>query len=1782
MSTEILDYRITETLFSNGRTHIARAIRKEDGQSVILKQLQDDFPEAGQLSRFSFSYDVLRRFDHPNICKALAWVKSEAAPTMVLEDIQGVDLIHYLRTFPEQQLPLEIFLNIAVQLAEALSVIHHSQVIHKDLHPGNVVVNSATGQVQIIDFGLASLLSREQPALEAPEKLEGVLAYISPEQTGRMNRAVDYRTDFYTLGVTFYQLLTGSLPFEAEDALGMVHAHIAKTQVSACEVRTDIPEILSSMINKLLNKTAEERYQSALGLKKDLEKCKLAIVRNLPFPEFPLGMEDISDRFQVPQKLYGREAEVALLMKRYFKAAGGKPQMLTVSGYSGMGKSALVHEVHKPIASHNGLFISGKFDQFQKNVPYSALQTALKGWIQQTLSLSEQKLTEKRQRLKAALGFNARVLIDFMPDFEAVFEKLPEVAKLGADETQNRFHLVFQQFIKLITHERPMVIFIDDIQWADRGTLNLLPLLMSEAGCRLLLIVAYRNNEVEDSHPAMQTLEKIRQAPASAGQLSDIALAPLQKTQVVQLLMDALFRSASEIASLAELVHAKTAGNPFFITEFLKTLYTEGLLNFDLSAQRWCWSVDDINAKGITDNVVELMLGKMEQLPASTQALIQLAACIGSRFNLEMLTLIAEQSMAEVTQLLWPALQEGLLLQDGGDWFLGVVPQLPESGSNRSSEGLLRTQSSPVSPQCRFLHDRMLQAAYESMSEDDRQKTHLRVGRLLLHSHRNGLTDDTRFAIVEQLNQGRSLMDDAFELQELVDLNLQAAQRSMEACVWQAAVDYSAVGIELLPADAWISRYDVICHLYHIKAESEYLSANPQASDELYRILFDHLHEEAVKAEICASRLTQCIGRGHWLQGIEFGMQGLGHLGMLIPQEEELQAALVVENATLMPCLNRGVIDNILDLPEMTDSKQLLALKILANLSLNSHILGKTVLSEYCTIKGCNLILRYGKSDLAAIQIGCYALHLRLNNRLEPAYRQGLLAKQLADSYPRCREIANCYNILASMIWYLKSSFADCIALNKKGIQLGLENGEIARAGINLCNSLFASLSQGESLVKIHDRALQINDYLIKVNVFHPLGEFAGKFSAALIDGKQDASHALDDHCFQLFFIEKVKPSFHFSYLHHCRAQLAFWCDDIEYALIHARETQKQWYRLPKGTYVVDHLLLYGVLLARLGQRLTSEDRSQLTWCIHNLTEYSDLYAPNFAHKTLLLQAEILRYERGPMNDACACYRDAIESAKVNGFLQYQALGCELFGEYWLAQGFDELAEPFIREALYLYRNWGCMVKVTHLRETYGDLLAIAEKRTQRSFSRSETVDSQETQALDMASVMKSALVISSELDLKKLAAKVLQVIVECAGATSAALVIVGESGANVEAIVGQNDQLDIPEPPPRLEDYRKLPRNIVSYVLHSDQTVNLGDVIGERAFMDDPYIVAHQPKSVLCMPVDYRDETIGALYLENNLSTNTFTPDRLGVINLLLAQAAISFENARLFTEVTRLNQTLERKVENRTKDLALANDRLSQVVGELQMANEELNTFSYSVSHDLRSPLRSMKGFSQILLDDYSHCLDAAGVSLVQRTIKSSLKMTDLIDGLLELSRLQRRQLSLQKVDISGMAKELFEEMQDRFPEQKVTAVCNSACVVMADKRMLYSLLENLINNAWKYSSKKAQAVVEFGCMHVGCADIPVGVGVAPKTLDPSTAIFYVKDNGDGFDMGHAEKLFGSFARLHSEKQFSGTGIGLATVKRIVEKHGGNIWAQATKDEGATFYFTLLTSPEVSDSDS
>jgi len=824
----ILDYQVLDVLYESTYSKVYRVRDLASSSSFILKVLNQNYPLPEEIARYRLEYDITRRLKLNGAIRAYRLERYHNTLLMVLEDFGATSLKQLL---PNLQLDLPEFLAIAIHLAETLGQIHQQRIIHKDINPSNIVMNPQTRQVKIIDFGLSSVLSQEKPTLCPPTVLEGTLAYISPEQTGRMNREVDYRTDFYSLGVTFYELLTGQLPFPILEPLELVHSHIAKQPVSLQEINSGIPLCLSNVVMKLLAKMPEDRYQNAVGLKFDLERCLHILQESNTTHTFLLGEHDICDRFVIPGKLYGREQDIKLLLEAFDRVAGvdntGTPadqevethsalarsEVMLVSGYSGIGKSALVQEIYKPITRQRGYFISGKFDQFQRNVPYSALIQAFRSLIRQLLTTGESEIALWRDKLLQALGSNAQVMIEVIPELELVVGVQPPVVELPPQESQNRFNLVFQNFITVFTQrEHPLVMFLDDLQWADSGALKLIQLLMGRSDSQyLLLIGAYRDNEVDASHPLRTAIAALIDMgiPTQA-----LTLTALQRFHIQELLKDTLHNPHIEsLSPLAELILEKTGGNPFFMNEFLKALYTNGLLRFSPQHQQWQWDLEQIQAAQMTDNVVELMTQNIQKLPEASQHALKLAACIGNQFELQTLAIVREKSTLEVARELWEAVQVGLILPQGKEYKLLQV-----------ADTELCTALSELNVTYRFRHDRVQQAAYSLIPLDQKHQVHLKIGQLLYHGLTPEQQEEQIFDLVNHLNQGLGLIQDDQLLCAIAQLNLNAGIKAKTATAYDQALDYLQQGINCIRHVGWKHHYPLMLALHQTAAEAAYLA----------------------------------------------------------------------------------------------------------------------------------------------------------------------------------------------------------------------------------------------------------------------------------------------------------------------------------------------------------------------------------------------------------------------------------------------------------------------------------------------------------------------------------------------------------------------------------------------------------------------------------------------------------------------------------------------------------------------------------------------------------------------------------------------------------------------------------------------------------------------------------------------------------------------------------------------------------------------------------------------
>ncbi len=991
-------YRVSQELYNGSRTLVYRGYRETDSLPVVIKLLKNPCPSFNELLSFRNQYTIAKNLHSPLIIETYSLELHQNSYGLVMEDFGGISLKNYFASDQMGSMGCgQEFLQIAIALCDALDILYHKRIIHKDIKPSNILINPQTKQVKLIDFSIASLLPREIQTLVNPNVLEGTLAYLSPEQTGRMNRGIDYRTDFYSLGVTFYELLTCSLPFNSHDPMELVHCHLAKLpdpskiQNSKFKNGQPIPQVLGEIVMKLMAKNAEDRYQSALGLKFDLEKCLTQLQETGEIEIFPIAQRDSCDRFIIPDKLYGRETKVSTLLQAFERVRLGATEMMLVAGFSGIGKTAVVNEVHKPIVRERGYFIKGKYDQFQRNIPFSAFLQAFRDLMGQLLTLGDAQIREWKSRILEAVGENGQVIIEVIPELERIIGQQLPAPELSGTAAQNRFNLLFQKFTQVFTSaSHPLVIFLDDLQWADSASLKLIQLLMADTS-HLLLIGAYRDNEVNPAHPLILTLGEMQKTQAT---INTITLTPLSQWQVNQLVVDTLKCTENVAWSLAQLVSQKTEGNPFFATQFLKALHQDGLIQFDFESGCWQCDIAQVNQQAVTDDVVAFMAFQLRKMPESTQEMLQLAACIGNQFDLETLAIVAESSSIEAAAWLWKALQEGLILptsdvykfyQDGNSSLLTV-------------KGSPSTVNNQPSTNYKFLHDRVQQAAYSLIPAHQKTATHLKIGQLLRENLSQIEQEEKVFDIVGHLNLGIELITQLSERETLAQLNLKAGGKAKNSTAYAAAKVYLQTGISLLQTNCWQHPYELTLNLYVMATEVAYLNGDFDSMELLAALVLQKAQTIFDKVKIYEIQIAAKTAQSQMLEAIAVARDALAQLGvefLTFPDEAQIGKAL----QSLASQIQGRQIQELVDLPVMSDPIPVAAMQLLGMLFATVFI-GMPGLLPLLSATMVSLSLQFGNTPASTVGYAVHGMVLcAFLGEVETGYSFGKLALSLLDKF---------------------------------------------------------------------------------------------------------------------------------------------------------------------------------------------------------------------------------------------------------------------------------------------------------------------------------------------------------------------------------------------------------------------------------------------------------------------------------------------------------------------------------------------------------------------------------------------------------------------------------------------------------------------------------------------------------------------------------------------------------------------------------------------------------------
>jgi PAS domain S-box-containing protein len=1287
---------------------------------------------------------------------------------------------------------------------------------------------------------------------------------MAPEQTGRMNRSIDSRSDLYSLGVTLYEALTGTLPFMASDPMEWVHCHIARQAVPPAERRKDAPAPLSNIVSKLLAKTADERYQTAAGVESDLRRCLAQWDLEGRIDAFAIGEHDASDRLLIPEKLYGRAREIDALLAAFHRvAAGGGPELVLVSGYAGIGKSSLVSELHKVLVPPRGIFAAGKFDQYKRDIPYATLAQAFQQLIRRLLAQSEAELQRWRGCLQQALNPNAALIVDLIPELKLVIGAQPPVADLPLRDAQNRLQLVFRRFIEVFARpEHPLALFLDDLQWLDGATLDLLEHLVTHSDMRhLLLVGAYRDNEVNPSHPLMRTLDAIRE---SGARIQDMMLSPLGLDDVGQLVADAMRCEPERVQPIAQLVQEKTGGNPFFAIQFFITLAEEGLLAFDPITRGWQWDINRIRAKSYTDNVVDLMVEKLKRFSSTTQDALKQLACLGNAAPTSTLALVHGTTGQGMLGALWDAVHTGLVFH----------------------------QESTFS----FLHDRIQQAAYSLIPDGDRAEVHLRIGRALLASMTADGLAEHPFDVANQFNRGATRLIDRDEKARVATINLGAGRKAKSSAAYASSRAYFSAGMALLDETDWHSQYELTFSLWLERTESELLSSDFDRAEQLIMGLLRRGTSNIDLAAVYRLKVQLHVMRSENPQAVASALACLRLFGIDLPAHptwERVQA----EYESAWQTLDGRPIESLIDLPVMTDPNLLAAMQVLSVVTPAARY---TDFHLWCLL-ACRMVtlsMQHGMTGASAHGFGYWGTVLGpVFHRYQDGHRCAKLACDLVEKHGFLAHQAKVYHAMG-LVAFWTDPISTAIDFMQASSRTATETGDKTFAVYGMLQSVTGLLLRNDPLDAAWRESERSLDFARKAK-FRDIADavIAQQRFIATMQGRTPSFSTYSDAQFDeavfeaqltgnqtaamvcLYWIAKLKTR--------------FLSGDYAEALAAADKAKALLWGVTVWIQLVDYYYYAALTVAALYRYASADDqqrwRELLTAHREQLREWAGNYPPTFGDKDALVAAEMARVE-GRDGDAMRLYEQAIRSAREYGFVQHEGLAHEVAARFYAERGFETIATAYLRNARYCYLRWGADGKVRQLDRLHPSLVAAEGNHP---------IIGSTVQQLDVATVVKASQAVSSEIVLPKLIERLMTIALENAGADRGLLILPVEHDHLIHAEAQTiSDQVEVVLCEKSITPIT-CPESLVRYVIRTHESVILDDVSRPNLFSEDGYLRGRQAKSILCLPLIKQGQLTGLLYLENTLTSGAFTPNRIAVLELMAAQAAISLENTRLYSDL-------------------------------------------------------------------------------------------------------------------------------------------------------------------------------------------------------------------------------------------------------------------------------------------
>jgi predicted ATPase/class 3 adenylate cyclase/GAF domain-containing protein len=1486
-------YEIVENIRISYPHTIYRALAKTDGKEVIIKTLTDEYPKKEDLAGIEREYRIIKALELGQVIKVYDLVPHGNGNLAMVMECFGVSLDRYLTNFELGILPLDEFFELAIGIVDIGQKIHDKKIVHKNLQPSNILVSTKPFDLRLIDFNSSSELTREHIDYGSIFKWnEQSLPYISPEQTGRINRDIDYRSDLYSLGVCFFQLLTGQLPFHAREPLEWVHAIISREPPLASKINPGIPRALAEIISKLLSKNAEDRYQSSYGLSVDLKKSRELWKQGQTDFHFPIAASDMARQFHIPQKLFGREAEIRTLENCFQNASHGAVEFCLVSGYSGVGKTSLVHELGKPIVQKNGYLIQGKFEQFRQNAPYAALASAFQDLIKQILGESKKKLDGWNEKITTALGANAQLLVDMIPELSLIIGKQQPVPDLSPAETLNRFALLFVNFVKVFcSEEHPLVIFLDDLQWSDVPTLNLMNrILSSHELSNLMVIGAYRDKDIDTTHPLALTIREIE----AKRHIEHLILQPLSLDATGQLTAETLVCDPSRSSELSQVIFEKAAGNPFFTIELLKNLKDREIIFFNAENGVWDWNISAVKNVNYSDNVIDILVANQNRLKTSTQEILQLAACIGATFDLRTLSAIRKTGMDETNALLLDALKSNMVVPvDDSYKFV--------SQGNRQGE---RPGGQEVNPYYRFQHDRIQQAAYSRIDADQKKAYHLEIGRLMLGNKTPGELDEKLMDVVRHFNEGRDLLTDKEERRILARLNLAAGTKAKQSSAYDAALDFLKTGHEALGNNAWQEEYELAWNLNNELQYCFYLTSNWAEADKWTELLLLNSRSDIEKGLLLSARARQYATTGRMKESLEAAYDGLSILGFGFKKDPALED-INEEVKQIQHHLGGRAIADLIDMPVLTDERSKIASQLIMEIFPAAFLSASGTMFPYIVLKSVNISLVAGNSPESAFAYAAYGM-LLCGYFDDPAlgYEYGKLGVNMIEKFDDIALKARIIYVYAMFIHHWSNHWSTMTPWFRKGIDAGYQSGHLLYLAYSAQDCIIWDPRLDlETASQEHRKLLAIvkecdyQDSLDSGTLFLQMQlNFQGKTKDlySMTDEEFDENTCVEG-MYQRRFMTGI------SNYHIYKAEIHLLYNDAEGAMVHVLEQEKRMASVIALPQAVRFHLVSFLVRASLWPSLNKTEQevsmARMLESLGKMTAWAGHCRENFEHLRLLMEAE-LDHCMGSSTNAVAKYEQAITLARQSGFLRDAAMACELTARALTGLGLTRAAEIYIQDAYHLYYRWGAYRKVDEMEKQYSVLNAGKKNSTLKG--RTFGANANSADMLDIGSVLKASQTISGELVLEKLLKETLQILIENAGAQKGAIVEYKDGQLIMQMQTGMEQEDEGP----------LLPVTLFNTAIRTQAPVVIDNAAELNSFSSDPYIRERKPVSVMCVPLPLHGDSASAVYFENNLTQSAFTKERVEVIKLLASQASISMENARIYEKQEKLLKAQQRFV--------------------------------------------------------------------------------------------------------------------------------------------------------------------------------------------------------------------------------------------------------------------------------